>query len=176
MATRAQELKHIIIVAGTNHRNIATILGQQLLKREMIPVVFTRKSDIRRLKEHISMASHLIWLVSPQTMVDRWYVRLRKYTQAQHLNILPIILEPVSGDLPFSQPGIKLGENVQTTTQLIVNALNIQQSPLTSQSRWKAITMVFYIFSRSICFDVCNICVYGIFPTRTKCTTNIRRA
>lgn len=144
-------MTNIIIVAGTNHRKIATVLGQQFLKREMKPVVFTRKSAVHKLNDHLSSTSHLIWLVSPQTIFDEWYVELREYTSAQNLNILPIIIEPVD-NLPFSQPSIKPDTNADTTTQLIINALNQQQSLLVSQSGWKRTQWFFVLVLITLIF------------------------
>lgn len=154
-------MKNIIIVAGTNHRKIATVLGQQFLKREMKPVVFTRKSAAHKLNNHLSPTSHLIWLVSPQTVFDEWYVELREYSAAQNINILPIIIEPVD-NLPFSQPGIKPEPDAEATTERIIDALNQQQSSVVSPSGWKRMQW-FFVFVLITLIFMSALSVFMVF-------------
>ena len=131
-------MKKIILIAGSDHRKIATQLKQVLLGSNIELHLITMKSSPELVSKLAQTMSQSIWLVSPQTVEHQRYKKIHALLKQRGVSILPLIVTPVANN-PFAQPSIRLNQNPQITANIINKALGtstpIQTSVLAQNNR-----------------------------------------
>ena len=117
------ELKKILLIAGSDHRNIVNSLKQSLLSAEIELHIITMKSHRDLLLRLSETSLQAIWLVSPQTIHDISYKNIHQILKRKGISILPVVIVPVD-NLPFSGSRIQINRNLQLTASEIIQALN----------------------------------------------------
>lgn len=121
-------MKKIILVAGRDHRKVATQLKQVLLGADIELHTITIKSSSELVSKLAQKLSQAIWLVSPQTIEDTQYKKIQALLKQRGVSILPVIVTPVANN-PFTQASVRLNKSPQITANSIVQALDTSNQP-----------------------------------------------
>jgi len=108
----------ILLVAGTNHRKYAHALREALTAQGHEITVVTAKTTGDTLRHHVTVASAVVWLASPQTTGTKPYIRLLNIIRKRQLPLIPVAVQPYQSEhLPPAD--IQLSRDISRTAEQI---------------------------------------------------------